>query len=58
MTVEAHLATLQQKHGALDEELRAEMSRPSAKEQLIAELKRRKLKVKDQIERLRSQMSH
>lgn len=58
MTVEAHLATLQQKHGALDEELRAEMSRPSAKEQLIAELKRRKLKVKDQIERLRSQISH
>jgi hypothetical protein len=58
MTVEAHLATLQQKHGTLEEQLRDEMMRPSGQDQVIAELKRKKLRLKDEIERLRSQFSH
>jgi hypothetical protein len=58
MTVEAHLATLQQKHGSLEEQLRAEMVRPAGQDQVIAELKRKKLRLKDEIERLRLQFSH
>jgi hypothetical protein len=58
MTVEAHLATLERKHGTLEEQLHAEMTRPSAKDQVIAELKRQKLRIKDEIERLKVQMRH
>jgi hypothetical protein len=54
MSIEAHLATLEKKHVALEEELHAAMNRPSAEDQAIADLKRRKLRIKDEIERLRS----
>ncbi|MBB5042807.1 YdcH family protein [Shinella fusca] len=54
MSIEAHLATLEKKHFALEEELHAAMNRPSAEDQSIADLKRRKLRIKDEIERLRS----
>jgi hypothetical protein len=58
MTVEAHLATLKQKHGSLEEQLHAERTRPSGKDQTIVELKRQKLRLKDEIERLQAKMSH
>jgi hypothetical protein len=54
MSIEAHLATLEKKHFALEEELHVAMNRPSAEDQSIADLKRRKLRIKDEIERLRS----
>ena len=54
MTIEAHLATLEKKHVALEEELHAAITRPSSKDQTIADIKRRKLRIKDEIERLRS----
>lgn len=54
MTIEAHLATLEKKHFALEEELHAAMMHPSSEDQVIAEIKRRKLRIKDEIERLRS----
>ena len=54
MTIAAHLATLEKKHVALEEELHAAVNRPSAEDQTIAEIKRRKLRIKDEIERLRS----
>ena len=54
MTIEAHLATLEKKHVALEEELHAAVNRPSAEDQTIAEIKRRKLRIKDEIERLRA----
>lgn len=58
MTVEAHLATLQRKHGTLEEQIHAELTRPSTADERIADLKRQKLRLKDEIERLRAQMSH
>jgi hypothetical protein len=58
MTVEAHLATLERKHGSLEEQLHAEMTKPSSKDHHIAELKRQKLRLKDEIERIKSQMRH
>ena len=58
MTIEAHIETLEKKHGALEQELHSAMLHPSPDDIQIAELKRQKLKVKDQIERLRSQTRH
>ena len=54
MTIEAHLATLEKKHFALEEELHAAINRPSSEDETIADIKRRKLRIKDEIERLRS----
>jgi hypothetical protein len=54
MTIEAHLAALEQKHGVLEDELQTVLSSPSSEDQTIAEIKRRKLRVKDEIERLKS----
>lgn len=54
MSIEAHLATLEKKHFALEEELHAAVNRPAAEDQTIADIKRRKLRIKDEIERLRA----
>jgi hypothetical protein len=54
MTIQAHLAELERRHRALEEEIAEAMSHPSTDGLKIAELKRRKLQVKDEIERLRS----
>ncbi|MCF3638448.1 DUF465 domain-containing protein [Rhizobium sp. TRM95111] len=54
MTIEAHLATLEKKHFALEEELHTAMNHPSSEDRIINDLKRRKLRIKDEIERLRS----
>ncbi len=53
MTIEAHLATLEKKHGDLEQELHSALLHPSMKDQEIADLKRKKLRIKDEIERLR-----
>jgi hypothetical protein len=54
MTVQAHLASLEKKHGALEEELHLALTSPSMNDTEIADIKRRKLRVKDEIQRLRS----
>jgi len=54
MTVQAHLESLQKKHVALEEELHSLRTSPSIKDAEIAECKRRKLRVKDEIQRLKS----
>ncbi|WP_071834067.1 YdcH family protein [Pararhizobium antarcticum] len=54
MTIEAHLATLEKKHGALEQELHSALIQPSSEDQKIADIKRRKLRLKDEIEKLRS----
>ncbi|MBN9033105.1 MAG: DUF465 domain-containing protein [Rhizobiales bacterium 63-7] len=53
MTIQAHLESLQKKHGALEEQLHLAMTSPSIDDGEIADLKRRKLRLKDEIERLR-----
>lgn len=55
MTIEAHIETLEKKHGVLEQQLHSAMLHPSTHDTEIAELKRQKLRVKDQIERLRGQ---
>ena len=53
MTSQTHLVELESRHRALEEEIAEAMNHPSMDGLKIAELKRRKLQVKDEIERLR-----
>lgn len=54
MSLESHLAQLQRKHGEVDAEIAALASSPSADDLTIVDLKRRKLKLKEEITRLQS----
>jgi hypothetical protein len=53
MAIEAHLAELEKRHQALEQEINEALAHPSADDLEIAELKRKKLLVKDEIARLR-----
>ena len=53
MALQAHLVELERKHKILESELHEALIHLSTDDLQIAELKRRKLLVKDQIERLR-----
>jgi hypothetical protein len=53
MAIQAHLAELEKRHQALENELADALAHPSTDDATIAELKRRKLQVKDEIARLR-----
>jgi hypothetical protein len=55
MSIQAHLAELEKRHQTLEEELQEAMTHPSMDDLKIAELKRRKLLVKDEIARLKLQ---
>jgi hypothetical protein len=52
MAIEAHLAELEKRHQALEQEISEALLHPSADDLKIAELKRKKLLVKDEITRL------
>lgn len=54
MSLEAHLSELQRKHGELERQLDSALNHPSMDPLEIAELKRRKLALKDEIERLKA----
>jgi hypothetical protein len=58
MTIQAHLAELERKHRALEDEIAEAMTHPSTDDLKIAELKRRKLLVKDEIQRIRVNEPH
>lgn len=53
MSSEAHLASLEEKHLALEAELANIMSRPQPQEDIVIDLKRKKLKLKDKMEMLK-----
>jgi hypothetical protein len=57
MSLESHLAELERRHQALEEEISEALAHPSTDGLKIAELKRRKLQVKDEITRLRHDCS-
>ncbi len=52
MSLQAHLSELAAKHKALETELADAMAHPASTDAEIAELKRKKLKIKDEITRL------
>jgi hypothetical protein len=57
MAIQSHLAELQKRHQALEQEINEALTHPSTDDLTIAELKRRKLLVKDEITRLRQNVS-
>jgi len=57
MSIQSHLGELEKKHEALEQEISEAQLHPSCDNLKIAELKRRKLLVKDEIARLRQDAS-
>jgi len=53
MAIESHLAELEKRHQTLQQEIEEALTHPSMDNLQIAELKRKKLHVKDEIARLR-----
>lgn len=54
MALDAHLAELSEKHRLLQRRIEDEMARPSVDDVKVRRWKQEKLKLKDQIERLRA----
>jgi hypothetical protein len=54
MSLESHIAELQRKHSELERELDQALLHPSIDDVEISTLKRRKLAIKDEMEKLRS----
>jgi hypothetical protein len=53
MSLQMHLSELERRHQALEREIQDAMAHPSTDDLKIAELKRRKLQLKDEIAKLR-----
>lgn len=53
MSIESHLAELERRHSALEDKIKEALTHPSSDSLSIAELKRRKLQLKDEINRIR-----
>jgi len=57
MSMQSHLSELEKKHQALEDQLIEALNHPATDDLQIAELKRKKLIVKDEITRLRTMQS-
>lgn len=55
MSVSTHLDSLRSKHEALESKIRDEQRRPGADSLTVADLKRKKLHLKEEIEKLAAQ---
>lgn len=55
MALDAHVSELSDKHRALEKKIEHELARPSTDNLTVAQLKREKLRIKDELTRLRSQ---
>mgnify|MGYP000149402504 FL=1 len=53
MTVTSHLAELVEKHRALERSIEQEMARPCADTIRVSDMKKKKLRLKEAIERIR-----
>jgi len=53
MSLDSHLVELERKHRALDEAIEQELAQPASSDLKLAELKRKKLQLKDAIIRLK-----
>lgn len=52
MTVENHISELRRKHAAISDKIEHEQRSPGVSDLAVADLKREKLRLKDEIERL------
>ncbi|HEX2510671.1 MAG TPA: DUF465 domain-containing protein [Microvirga sp.] len=57
MPLQNHLTELERKHQALEREIQDALAHPSTDDMRLAELKRRKLQLKDEITRLKGSSS-
>lgn len=57
MSIESHIAELVRRHAALEREIEVAQMRPSIDGVEVTEMKRRKLHLKEEIERLRQPVS-
>lgn len=57
MSLDAHLSELQRKHGELERALDSALNHPSVDALEIVALKRRKLALKDQMQRIKEQQT-
>jgi len=55
MSLFAHIEELTEKHKAIHQQIELEMSRPLVDSLKVSELKRRKLRLKEKIEKLKSE---
>lgn len=55
MALDAHVNELSDKHRVLEKQIETEMARPSADDLEISKLKREKLRIKDELERLKAE---
>jgi hypothetical protein len=53
MSVESHLSELVRRHQSIEQAIMSEESHPSTDELKLHELKRKKLSIKDEIERIK-----
>src|SRR5205085_11393250 len=58
MSLESHLVELERRHQAIDQVLAAEKTHPGTDDLKLIELKRKKLLLKDEIEKLRQEKVH
>ena len=58
MTLAGHLAELSEKHRLLEIRIQEELARPSADDLQISRLKKEKLKIKDEMAKLRGSDRH
>ena len=58
MALSAHLAELGEKHRLLERKIEEETARPGSDELTLRRMKREKLRLKDEIERLAKQTRH
>ena len=58
MSLANHLEELQRKHGDIERQLDEAMTHPSVDDLEIVDLKRRKLAIKDEIEKLKLHTTH
>ena len=58
MALDAHIAELSERHRTLDRKIEEELARPTVDDLRIVDLKRQKLRLKDELERLKHERSH
>jgi hypothetical protein len=55
MSMESHLAELEKKHRAIEREIEVELTHPNTDDVRVSSLKRKKLRIKDEMTRLQPQ---
>jgi hypothetical protein len=58
MSLQSHLQALSARHKSLDEALQEELKRPSGDALAMTRMKREKLKLKEEINSLKTEVSH